>query len=82
MFPFGIDWPWVLIIAGFWLALGVAAFAVIYAAGWLLARRDERLTARRPAAPVIPLDLHRARRQSARGGYIHHHGNTPGGTAA
>lgn len=88
MFALGIDWQWVAIIAAFWLGFFVALGALIWAVGWLLARRDARRLARRPLAQVVELDLHRARRRPAQRrtriahGHIHHHGSTPGGTAA
>lgn len=89
MFALGIDWQWVGIIAGFWLGFFVACGVVIWVVGCVLARRDARRMARRPLAPLVELDLHRAARRRTphrhariAHGHIHHNGRTPGGTAA
>lgn len=68
---------YIAVVAGGWTVFLLGLLGVIYAAG---VRADRRREARRPPAPLVELDLHRARRSAARGGYIHH--NTPGGTAA
>lgn len=75
-----IDLSWVLIIAVFWIG-GLSLLAgMVWLAGALLAHRDQAAQTRRPLAPLVELDLHRAaRRPTARGAHVNH--LTPGDIA-
>ncbi|PTL55769.1 hypothetical protein [Paraconexibacter algicola] len=57
-----VDWEYFLPILVCW-AVVLAVFVVLVLIEVRAERRDRQAAARRPLAPVIPLDLSRARRR-------------------